>query len=121
MSTETMLLQVPVRLYTDLTALAAAEQTDLVSVLTRLVVSAHRQNSTMPSPALRHLLDQTTNSPESPAMIIETMRRSLRLSIGQWERLHQDLPPTVELSQAIGQCLSPTAHLSAEIVAMREA
>ncbi len=42
MSTETITLQVPMRLYADLTALAAEEQTDVVGVLTRLLNLAVR-------------------------------------------------------------------------------
>ncbi len=42
MSTETITLQVPMRLYADLTALAAEEQTDVVGVITRLLKLADR-------------------------------------------------------------------------------
>jgi len=62
-----------------------------------------------------------TDQPETQTLVIVMMQRSLGLSADQWEQLHQDLPSTVELSQAIGQCLTPNTHLSAEIVAMREA
>jgi len=54
------------------------------------------------------------------ALIAETMRRSLGLSVEQWAQLYDDTPATVELSRAIGRCLAPDVNLSAEIVAMRE-
>lgn len=70
--------------------------------------------------ALRHSLEQPTVQPETLALLVETVRRSLNLSEEQWRRLHRTLPSTTELSQTIGQCLPPATRLSAEIVAMRE-
>ncbi|HOU15656.1 MAG TPA: hypothetical protein PKZ84_21335 [Anaerolineae bacterium] len=42
MSTETITLQVPTRLYADLSALAEEEQTDVVGVISRLLKLAER-------------------------------------------------------------------------------
>ncbi len=121
MSTETMTLQVPMRLYADLTALAAEEQTNLMEVLTHLVTAAYRQKTSSPVSALRQRVEQTVVQPETPALVVEVVQRSLGLSAEQWNRLQQDLPSALELSQTIGQCLTSDTHLSAEILAMREA
>jgi hypothetical protein len=121
MSTETMMLEVPTQLYTELTALAAEEQTDLVEILTRLVTTAHHQRFPSPTRVLRQRLGQTVAQPEIPALVTEMMQRSLHLSAEQWERLHQDLPSAAELGRTIGRSLTVNTHLSAEIVAMREA
>ncbi len=47
MSTETITIQMPMRLYADLTALAAEEQTDVVGVIGQLLKLAERD---MPKP-----------------------------------------------------------------------
>jgi hypothetical protein len=120
MSTETITLQVPTRLYADLTALAAEEQTDVVGVITRLVKTDTRQESVIRRHAIRRRQEHGADQSEQAASLIEVMRCSLRLSVEQWNRLRQNLPPTVELSQVVGQCLAPDTNLSDEIVAMRE-
>ena len=121
MSSETMILQVPMRLYADLTALAAEEQTNLMEVLTRLVTTASRQKISSSARIVHQRVEQTMTQPETPALVVEVMQRSLGLSVDQWSRLHRDLPSAHELSRTIGHCLGADAHLSAEIVAMREA
>ncbi len=52
MSTETITLQLPIRLYADLTALAAEEHTDVVGIITRLLQLADRNTveSQQPDP-----------------------------------------------------------------------
>jgi hypothetical protein len=57
---------------------------------------------------------------KTPALLFETIRHALGLNEAQWAALHRDLPPTIELSQAVGECLPPATSLAAEIVAMRE-
>ncbi len=120
MSKETITLQVPTRLYADLTALAAEEQTDIVGVITRLVKTGTRQESVTRRRAIHRRQEHGVDQSEQAVSLIEVMRRSLRLSVEQWNWLQQNLPPTVELSRAIGQCLPSDTNLSAEIVAMRE-
>lgn len=71
--------------------------------------------------ALRRSLEQPAVQPEAPALLVETVRRSLNLSEEQWRHMRRTLPSTPELSQAIGKCLLPGVSLSAEIVAMKEA
>lgn len=121
MSTETITLQVPMRLYTDLAALAAEEQTNLMEVLTRLVTTASRQKKSTSTRALRQRLEPAIVQSETLSPVVEMAQRSLGLSAEEWEQLRQDSPSALELSQAIGQCLAPNTHLSAEIIAMREA
>ncbi|HOT91298.1 MAG TPA: hypothetical protein PLJ78_16065 [Anaerolineae bacterium] len=121
MSTETVTLQVPKRLYADLIALAEEEQTDVVGAIARLMTTRNRQQSTSLSRAHPRRRERQSNQHRTTTPLIEMMRRSLHLSSEQWNQLRRDLPETIDLSRAIGECLTPNTHLSAEIVAMREA
>lgn len=120
MDTETVTLQLPSRLYANLAALAAEEQTDLVEMLTRLVALAY-QHRALSRPV--HTFPRTGEraaTPGAPTPLAEVVRQSLGLSLEQWRQLHQDLPPAAAISKEIGALLPPATKLSSEIVAMRE-
>ncbi len=118
MSTETITLQVPLRLYADLTVLAAEADTDMVGMLARLVKRASRQESA--SSVLPRLAEPLA-APLTTLKTVEMMQRALGLSAEQWARLRQGLPSTVEIGAAVEQCLPPATRLSAEISALRDA
>lgn len=119
MSTETITLQVPLRLYTDLIVLAVEADTDMVGMLTRLVKRASRQETALP--VLPRPVEPLDAPLATPDLMVEMMQHALGLSAEQWACLQQSLPPTTEIGAAVGQCLPPTTRLSTEISALRDA